>query len=299
MKNYFIILGLAVVFLGASHAVLAETAPQPEYELLAPLPINGAGSDPSKFVDLNTYIPAMFKLAIGLAGGLAVLRIIMGGIKYMTTDAFGEKGDAKQTIQDAIIGLLLAISAYTILATVNPKLVDFQFGIEGLRLGPPISSTGGTGTGAIAPITLKDGRTLKAGDPWPDDSIDRRDIINRDISFNNLPCTKIGDTGCTSVYGIEENIINKLTALKKACATCVVEISGGTEYWLHSAGTAHKPGGNVVDLSLDPTLQTFLKKSGTPTTDSGCAPGNEKYTYNKATYVKETPKLDHWHVCFE
>ncbi len=298
MKNYFIILGLAIAFLGVEHSALAQTTPPPppEYNLLAPLPTGGAGSSPSGSVNINTYIPAMFKLAIGLAGGLAVLRIITGGIKYMTTDAFGEKGDAKQTIQDAVIGLLLAISAYTILATVNPKLVDFKFDIEGLKLGAPISSTAGT-AGPIAPITI-DGVTLKVGDTWPNDSIDRTDLQNRGISWNNFNCTKIGDTGCTSLYKIGETVINGLETLKKACVTCVVRISGGTEYWLHSEGTAHRPGGNVVDLSLDPLLQTFLKKNGKPTTNSGCAPGDEKYVYNGATYVKETPKLDHWHVCF-
>lgn len=300
MKNYFIILGLAIVLLGAGHNVLAEecVAGPDGYCALSPLP---GVSDSTGRTDINVYVKGMFQLAIGLAGALAVLRIIMGGVTYMTTEAFEGKSDAKDTIRDAIVGLLLAISAYTILATVNPKLVDFQFGIEGLRLGPPITSTLGTGvvTGPIAPITLKDGRTLKAGDLWPNDSIDRNDILNRDLEFNNLPCIKIGDTGCTSVYDIGETVINGLTSLKKACVTCVVRISGGTEYWLHSAGTAHRPGGNVVDLSLNPLLENFLKKNGAPTTSSGCAPGNEKYTYNKATYVKETPKLDHWHVCFQ
>lgn len=141
MKNYFIILGLAVVFLGVGHSVSATTtcvAGPDGYCALSPLP---GISDVTGKTNLNTYIKGMFQLAIGLAGVLAVLRIIMGGITYMTTDAFDGKSDAKETIRDAIIGLLLAISAYTILATVNPKLVDFQFGVEGLRLGAPISSS--------------------------------------------------------------------------------------------------------------------------------------------------------------
>jgi len=260
-------------------------------------PLEGV-SDTTGRVNLNTYIPAMFKLAIGIAGALAVLRIIIGGIKYMTTDAFGEKGDAKDTIRDAIVGLLLAISAYTILFTINPKLVQFDFSIEGLRVGPPIGTElGVTAVGPIAPITV-DGETRKAGDPWWSDSVDRTDLKNRGVIVKEFSCTKIGDIGCTSVYKIGETVINGLEALKKACGGCVVRVSGGTEYWLHSAGTAHRPGGNVVDLSLDTSLETFLKKSDTPATGSGCAPGNERYVYGEATYVKETPKLDHWHVCF-
>ncbi|MHB0978312.1 MAG: pilin [Minisyncoccota bacterium] len=297
MKNYFIILGLAIIFLGVGPSVFATEevcVPGPDgYCALTSLP---GISDATGRTDINAYVKGMFQLAIGLAGGLAVLRIITGGIKYMTTDAFGEKGDAKQTIQDAVIGLLLAISAYTILATVNPKLVEFEFGIEGLKLGAPISSTAGT-AGPIAPITI-DGVTLKVGDTWPNDSTDRTDLQNRGISWNNFNCTKIGDTGCTSLYKIGETVINGLETLKKACVTCVVRISGGTEYWLHSEGTAHRPGGNVVDLSLNSSLQTFLQTKGVKATGSGCAPGDERYTFGGGTYVKETPKLDHWHVCF-
>ncbi len=301
MKNYFIILGLAIVFLGTGHGVFAQTATpcvpgQDGYCALSPLP---GVSDVTGKTNLNTYIKGMFQLAIGLAGVLAVLRIITGGITYMTTEAFEGKSDAKDTIRDAIVGLLLAISAYTILATVNPKLVNFEFGIEGLRLGPPISSNGGTGVVAGP----------SAGKVWGDsggDSIDRNHLKNVGIIFNNFNCVRVGDTGCTSVLDIGPTVINGLETLKKSCGSCTVRITGGTEYWLHGNRsteidknpTAHKPGGNVVDLSLDPALQAFLKKNGAPTTNSGCAPGDEKYVYNNDTYVKETPNLDHWHVCF-
>lgn len=97
-------------------------------------------------VNINTYIPGVIKLIIGIAGALAVLRIMMGGIKYMTSDAFESKSDAKETINNALIGLLLAISAYIILYTLNPNLVTFQFNIAGLRVGAPISTNMGTTT---------------------------------------------------------------------------------------------------------------------------------------------------------
>jgi len=147
MKYYFItICFLFLSITSFSHKALAadpNCVSGPDgYCMLAPL--EGV-SDTTGRVNLNTYIPAMFKLAIGIAGALAVLRIIIGGIKYMTTDAFGEKGDAKETIRNALIGLLLAISAYTILYTVNPKLVNFDFSIEGLKVGPAIDTGLGAG----------------------------------------------------------------------------------------------------------------------------------------------------------
>jgi len=277
---------------------LTEPPPPPEYNLLAPLPLEGAGNNVNSSINIDKYVKGMFQLAIGLAGGLAVLRIIMGGIKYMTTDAFGAKGDAKQTIQDAIIGLLLAISAYTILATVNPKLVNFEFGIEGLRMGPPISSS--------SPPPVVAGPSL--GKTWESDSIDRTQLTNLGITFNKFNCTKVGDTGCTSVLDIGSTVTNSLETLKKACVTCVVRITGGTEYWLHGNRsteidqnpTAHKPGGNVVDLSLDPSLVNFLKTKGTKATGTGCTTGEERYNFGGGLYVNEViPGNDpHWHVCF-
>lgn len=100
-----------------------------EYSLLAPLPgVTKAGSEATS--TFATYIPGMFNLVIGVAGVLAVVMIIYGGIQYMSTDAFQGKSDAKDTISNALWGLLLTISAWLILFTVNPNLVNFNLNIE-------------------------------------------------------------------------------------------------------------------------------------------------------------------------
>src|SRR3989344_6438365 len=91
-----------------------------EYELLAPLPI-GPGGVSSETVTFASYIPGIFNLVIGIAGVLAIVMIIYGGIQYMSTDAFQGKSDAKNTISNAIWGLILTISAWLILYTVNPN----------------------------------------------------------------------------------------------------------------------------------------------------------------------------------
>ena len=101
--------------------ILAQT----DYELLAPLP--GYVED---ITTAGPYIEGIFTLIIAVAVGLAVLMIIFGGIKYMSTDAIGGKSDAKSTIQNALWGLLLAISAWLILNTINPDLVNFNLNPE-------------------------------------------------------------------------------------------------------------------------------------------------------------------------
>ena len=52
--------------------------------------------------------------------------IIMGGLKYMTSDAISSKKAGADQIRNAVYGLLLALGAYMILYTINPRLVSQQ-----------------------------------------------------------------------------------------------------------------------------------------------------------------------------
>jgi hypothetical protein len=82
---------------------------------------------------LSTYLEMIFAFAISIAGILAVLMIVIGGIQYMT--AYGNPGrlqNAKDRIFYAILGLLLAISAWLILYTINPDLIKGGLAIPDL-----------------------------------------------------------------------------------------------------------------------------------------------------------------------
>ena len=126
MKKTFLLL---TIYYLLSTAIPVPVQGATEYELLAPIPLSGADSAPSDKTTAEPYIKGVFMLIIAVAGGLAVVKIIFGGIQYMSTDAFEEKSDAKNTIQNAIWGLLLAISAWLILFTINPDLIKFDLTI--------------------------------------------------------------------------------------------------------------------------------------------------------------------------
>src|SRR3990167_6609577 len=116
MKKTFFLITIYCL-LSTAVPVLAQT----EYKLLEPLPgVETSGG--SGMTNAKAYIEGFFILLIMIAGGLAVLKIIFGGIQYMSTDAFSGKSEAKTTIEHAIWGLILAISAWLILNTVNPDL---------------------------------------------------------------------------------------------------------------------------------------------------------------------------------
>ena len=74
---------------------------------------------------LSEFVGYAFKLGLGIAVVLTIVMIMFGGIQYMTTESFNGKGDARKRINDALIGLGLALVSYLLLYTINPCLVDF------------------------------------------------------------------------------------------------------------------------------------------------------------------------------
>ncbi len=158
---------------------------------------------------------------------------------------------------------------------------------------------------------------------WPDDDGERDQLteLSNKITFNNLNCEKIGQSGCTSLSGAPDSMLNAIGQLARNC-NCEVRISGGTEYWLHgnksselnATDTRHRPGGYVVDLSITSGLGTFLKTKGKDASKTHpspyCTPGTERYWYEdpksglKGLYVNENTAVvsaatgSHWHVCY-
>lgn len=102
-----------------------------EYTLLEPLPcVSGySGSNPCDTgntipkINFSDYISYAYRLAIALSVFLAIVMIMWGGFEYMTSEIPSTKSDGKTRMTDAIIGLLLVLSSYLILETIDPRLV--------------------------------------------------------------------------------------------------------------------------------------------------------------------------------
>lgn len=78
--------------------------------------------------DLTTglYLNRLYTLTITAAAFIAVVRIIIAGIKYALSEIATDKSTAKEDIKAGIIGLLIIIGAVTILQEVNPELTNFD-----------------------------------------------------------------------------------------------------------------------------------------------------------------------------
>ena len=89
---------------------------------------------------LGEYLSAVYKYAVAAASILAVLVIIVSGIQWMfpgnivssvITKAGGERQEeqtnqAKKRILGAVTGLIIALSSYVILYTIDPDLTKFK-----------------------------------------------------------------------------------------------------------------------------------------------------------------------------
>ena len=75
----------------------------------------------------ENLIKLLFTSAITVIIILTVVNISISGIRYMTEEAVGKKGEAKKTLTNSLIALALGLASYTILYTVNKQLVQFEF----------------------------------------------------------------------------------------------------------------------------------------------------------------------------
>ncbi len=95
---------------------------------------------------LAPYLNQIVRILIAAATGLAVIVIVYGAIQYTLTDSVTSKGEAKSTIMRAIYGLILALTSYLILNTLNPAMLSGKIrGLQEQKVAA-VESGGGFGT---------------------------------------------------------------------------------------------------------------------------------------------------------
>jgi hypothetical protein len=243
-KTSLYIIIIAILFSGSSFTVEAQSSKcipgqkdgLTEYCLLAPLPLDG----PNNLTEKTTaaeFIPGLFQLAIMLATGLAVLMIIWGGVQYMSTDAWGGKNDAKNTIWNAIMGLLLTLSSWLIINTISPGLLQFNLSLDPVKIQKntnlPTSSAETQSTGGLTQQQAK--ALLEAGG--------------------------VSVSGPILLAGVNQRTINEVIGLKNVCGSnCEVTVTsatGGT----HAPGTCSHGNGYKVDVRLNETLNSYISRN--------------------------------------
>ena len=85
------------------------------------IPTTSGSQSPTTF---GGYAVAIYEFLLSIVGIVAMVMIIIGGFRYMTsTGNASAMADAKDMIFSALLGLALALLSWLILYTINPDLI--------------------------------------------------------------------------------------------------------------------------------------------------------------------------------
>jgi hypothetical protein len=139
------------IFLTSALLLLAPVLvfAQQKYTPLVNIPKINDGTGGGSFSD---YVNFLYAAAIGIGAFLAVIKIIIAGVKYMMTDVVSTKSNAKGEITGALLGLLLILGAYMVLNIINPRLVNPSVNFQQIPT-PPKAVPPPAGVAATGPTT--------------------------------------------------------------------------------------------------------------------------------------------------
>ncbi|MCX6763629.1 MAG: pilin [Candidatus Moranbacteria bacterium] len=280
---------LVLSFMLLFAAPILVSAQSYSYQPMEKIPGYEAESSASG-VDFYTYLNTIYKFGIAVVSICAMTMIIIGGYMYVASagnNAGMEK--AKKYITDAIIGLILALTAWLILYFINPDLTKMK----------PLT------TGAGTPVGV--GKTDGAGKPIPagtepqvsdsefakcDQDAKKQIESGGGVTVKNNTCSSQNQSGCTTVCQLPQNAID---GLKKVAAKCgAIIVSGGTE----GGHSSHGPGKPNVDIrNTSDALGTCLKQGATDKSlNISCIASSNPPVYNYGCNF--TDGSDHYHVVF-
>ncbi|MDO8442689.1 MAG: hypothetical protein Q7S81_00255 [bacterium] len=125
-------------------------------KIVIPCSTNIAGGTCPKGDDPAGYIARLYQFGLMIAGLIALGVILYGAVEYtLSAGGVASKEEAKDRMLQAIYGILLLLSAYLILYTINPKLVsltnpEFQAVDLSTLVAPEIFVSDNAGNNTIA-----------------------------------------------------------------------------------------------------------------------------------------------------
>ncbi len=76
--------------------------------------------------DIGEYIAVTYRFMISAGALIAIVLIMLAGVRWTLSAGSGDISKAKKMIRDAVYGLVLLLCAYLIIYTINPELVRLQ-----------------------------------------------------------------------------------------------------------------------------------------------------------------------------
>lgn len=131
-------------------------------------PLTNIGVQDAGVEGIAGFINTLYRYLIGIGAILAVLVIMYGGFRYMTSEAIGQKSAGREEIQRAVIGLLLLLSPVIVFGVINQDITSLRFDLTPLgdyerpagNNNGGASGSGGGGTEGSSCSTFDVGRTV-------------------------------------------------------------------------------------------------------------------------------------------
>lgn len=211
-------------------------------------PLTNIGVQDAGVEGIAGFINTLYRYLIGIGAILAVLVIMYGGFRYMTSEAIGQKSAGREEIQRAVIGLLLLLSPVIVFGVINQDITNLRFDLTRLN---SEQYTGGNAT------TTPNGecRVFPAGNTLITDSADRQCCTEQ--TRPSCDVVTDGDRIVCNCYGqISYKYISELPVTDAGGNTtgemCRSEEQTGRHNSLAAcqrAESAHQNGTNVVTKS--------------------------------------------------
>lgn len=216
-----------------------------EYKLLEALPgFFNAGDT----INFKQMISAIYKFGIWTVGIAAMFMIVVGGFMYVSSAGnTSVAGSAKNIIKDALVGLVVALSAYLFLYVINPDLVNTNVMT---KIQPSV-------TASLYAKGVPADETTKAIIDQMGVSELADEILKSGISVaSSGECKDAGGNSVTPKSNLEELKAGKpMTACNSTCKTqgtpCTQRVfTSGTKTMLKSILETHKEGKNFTITSI-------------------------------------------------
>jgi len=135
------------------------------YTLISPLPGIGDSVSTSEPGGAVNYLNNIFTLFISIIAVLGVIKLMICGFQYMTSEAISSKEAAKKCMTGVFGGLFLVLISVLVLQTINPNLTQLNFfdrleqSVEG-KIPAARTDDGGGGGGGGEALRWYDNRII-------------------------------------------------------------------------------------------------------------------------------------------
>ena len=211
MKKIIIITISILLLLGFWQTVQAV-------DLLLDYPnIPGAGEieEASTLPEIIRYI---YMFALGAAGFVALLAILIGAIMYIFSAGKPDKAkDAKDRIMSALLGILILLASVLLLRTINPDLVNIGFIL------PEITPTTDAGN-----IMCECSQQVQSATNVPEGTSDRdqwcQQYVQNNCPSNAVSCSVVGmDQAYTGTWWCNWKAMWSAQFEMRPCTDCRVD----------------------------------------------------------------------------